>query len=107
MTALPLDLPDDDEHWLIDEEQLAEILACWDRLVTGDMGAGARQPGGVVTQPLDVYLHGSDPNNDELPDDDLFAPYAADDPDVTPLGRLLYGVKEPTPASEEDQPDPP
>ena len=47
--------------------------------------------------------------NEELADipDDLFAPYAADDPDVTPLGRLLYGVKEPTPASEEDQPDPP
>ena len=97
----------------ITEEQLAEILACWDQLVTPDMAAGTRlvdlqdvEESASTAQPLDVYLHGSDPDNDDLPDDDLFAAYDPDDPDITPLGRLLYGTSDPTPASEEDQPDP-
>jgi hypothetical protein len=50
----------------------------------------------VTVQPLDVYGHGSDPVNADLPPDDLFGSYAADDPNVTPLGLLLYG-KESTP----------
>ncbi len=54
--------------------------------------------------PLDVYLHGSDPTNDELPPDDLFGPYRADDPDMTPLGKLLYGTSEPPPDPDEDRP---
>lgn len=97
----------------ITEEQLDEILACWDRLVTPDMAAGARlvdlqesdedraadaavrhEEDVVTAQPLDVYGNGSDPTNDELPPDDLFGPYDADDPDITPLGRLLDGVND-------------
>ena len=39
---------------------------------------------------------GSDPTNDELADipEDLFAPYRDDDPNITPLGRLLYGIED-------------
>ncbi len=29
----PLDLPDDDEHWLIDESDLDVILAWWSQLL--------------------------------------------------------------------------
>ncbi len=96
----------------ITEEQLAEILACWDRLVTPDMAAGARlvdlpdvEESASTAEPLDVYLKGSDPVNADLPPDDLFAAYEPDDDSITPLGRLLYGVK-PTPDPDEDQPDP-
>ena len=97
----------------ITEEQLDEILACWDRLVTPDMAAGARlvdlqesdedraadaavrhEEDVVTALPLAVYGYGSDPTNEELPPDDLFAAYAPDDPGITPLGRLLYGVND-------------
>ena len=47
-----------------------------------------------MTGPLDVYLHGSDPTNDELPPDNLFGPCSPDDPTVTPLQLLLYGTKD-------------
>ena len=57
-----------------------------------------------TSKPLDVYLHGSDPTNDELPPDDLFGAYDPDDPDITPLGRLLYGTSEPPPDPDEDLP---
>lgn len=60
----------------------------------------------TTAQPLDVYLHGSDPDNADLPPDDLFAAYDPDDPDMTPLGKLLYGTSEPLPDPDEDQPDP-
>jgi hypothetical protein len=85
----------------ITEEQLAEILACWDQLVTPDMTAGARrvdlqdvEESASTAQPLDVYGFGSDPTVEEEPPDGLFAPYRADDPDITPLGRLLYGIED-------------
>lgn len=107
----PVENWDGDPVEEITEEQLVEILACWDQLVTPDMAAGARlvdlqdvEESASTAQPLDVYLKGSDPTNDELPPDDLFAPYAADDPDITPLGKLLYGTIGPPPASEEDRP---
>ncbi len=41
-------------------------------------------------EPLDVYGYGSDPTNDELPPDGIFGPVDVNDPDVTPLQRLLY-----------------
>jgi len=86
----------------ITEEQLAEILACWDRLCTPDMTAGARLVDlldveeEMTVEPIDVY-RGSDPTNEALRTipPDLFARYAADDPDVTPLGLLLYGTESP------------
>ena len=40
-------------------------------------------------EPLDVYV-GSDPTRDEEPDGDIFGYVDPDDPDVTPLQRLLY-----------------
>jgi hypothetical protein len=44
----------------------------------------------VTVEPLDVYGYGSDPTNDELPPDDLFAACDPDDPATTPLQLLLY-----------------
>ncbi len=50
----------------------------------------------MTTQLLDGWCVGDeasgDPTNDELPPDDLFGPYRADDPNMTPLGLLLYGT---------------
>ncbi len=43
--------------------------------------------------PLDVYGFGSDPEKSELPPDNLFGPCDPDDPTVTPLQRLLYGME--------------
>lgn len=99
--AGPVEDWDGDPVEEITEHQLADILACWDQLVTPDMAAGARlvdlqdvEESASTAQPLDVYGYGSDPTNDELPPDDLFAAYAPDDPGITPLGRLLYGVND-------------
>lgn len=49
----------------------------------------------MTVEPLAVYGFGSDPHNDELPDGDIFGPYAADDEDAPPLGLLLYGRRPP------------
>ena len=49
----------------------------------------------TAVDPLDIYLKGSDPTNDELPDCDLFGPWPSDS-DPPPLALLLYG-KESTP----------
>jgi hypothetical protein len=89
------DAVEDDDLWEIDEDDLVLVLACWDRLVTPDMAAGARLED---LQESDWHWAtgkdaSGDPPNSDLPPDDLFAAYAADDPNVTPLGLLLYGIE--------------